>query len=197
MENNLLRGLFGVSSPRPEPQLITPQPTAPTENIYYEIPSGMIEKLVANPYAGDGTLHPNIHLIYVDEVCGLFKLAGIPEEVVKKKIFPLSLKGNALTWYRLLDDIGSWNYNRLKLEFHQKFYPMHLVHRDQNYIYNFWPQEGESIAQAWGRLKSMLYSCPNHELSREIIIQNFYPLLSRNDQIMLDTSCTDFYEEDY
>mgnify|MGYP005836767977 FL=1 len=67
---------------------------------------------------------------------------------------------------------------------------MHLVHRDQNYIYNFWPREGESIALAWGRLKSMLYSCPNHELSREIIIQNFYARLSRNDQSMLDTSCT-------
>ena len=33
-----LRGLFGVSSPRAEPQLVTPQPTAPTENIGYEIP---------------------------------------------------------------------------------------------------------------------------------------------------------------
>ena len=36
----------------------------------------------------------------------------------------------------------------------------------------------------------MLYSCPNHELSREIIIQNFYARLSHDDQSMLDTSCT-------
>src|SRR6266496_4370384 len=135
MENHPLRGLFGVSSPRPEEQRVAPQPTAPTKKIYYEIPSGMIEKLLANPYTGDGTLHPDMHLIYVDEVCGLFKLAGMPDDVVKKKLFPLSLKGEALTWYRLLDDIGSWNYNRFKLEFHQKFYPMHLVHRDRNYIY--------------------------------------------------------------
>src|SRR6266536_585456 len=182
MENNPLRSLFGVSSPRQEPQLATPQSIAPTESIYYEIPSGMIEKLLANPYAGDGTLHPDMHLIYVDEVCGLFRLAGFPEDEVKQKVFPLSLMDNALTWYRLCDDIGSWNYNRLKLEFHQKFYPMHLVHRDWNYKYNFCPREGESISQAWGRLKSMLYSCPNHELSREIIIQNFYARLSRNDQ---------------
>ena len=48
MENNPLRGLFGVSSPRPEAQRVAPQPT---ENIYYEIPLGMIEKLLANPYA--------------------------------------------------------------------------------------------------------------------------------------------------
>ena len=49
MENNHLRGLFGVSSPRPEPQLVAPQPTAPTENIEYEIPLGMVEQLLANP----------------------------------------------------------------------------------------------------------------------------------------------------
>ena len=66
---------------------------------------------------------------------------------------------------------------------------MHLVHRDRNYIYNFWPCEGESTALAWGRLKSMLYSCPNHELSREMIIQNFYARLSDNNRTMLDTSC--------
>ena len=63
MENNPLRGLFGVSSPCPEPQLSTPQPTTTTENIEYEIPSGMIEQLQANPYAGDGTEHPDMHLI--------------------------------------------------------------------------------------------------------------------------------------
>ena len=77
----------------------------------------------------------------------------------------------------------------MELEFHQKNYPMHLVHHDRNYIYNFWPREGESITLAWLRLKSMFYSCPNHELSREIVIQNFYARLSHNDRSMLDTSC--------
>ena len=109
MENNPLRGLFGVSSPRPVEQRVAPQPTKPTENVYFEIPSGMIEKLLASPFTGDGTLHPDEHLIYVDEVCGLFKLAGMPDDVIKKKVFPLSLKGDALTWYRLGEDIGSWN----------------------------------------------------------------------------------------
>ena len=82
MENNPLRGLFAVSSPRPEAQIVA---TQPTENIYYEIPSGMIEKLLANPFAGDGTMHPDLHLIFVDEVCVLFKLAGIPDDVVKRR----------------------------------------------------------------------------------------------------------------
>ena len=112
MESNPLRGLFGVSSVRPVEKKVAPQPIVPTEpteneNVYFEIPSGMLEKLLANPFAGDGTMHPDEHLIYVDEVCGLFKLAGVPGDVIKKKVFPLSLKGDALTWYRLCDDMGS------------------------------------------------------------------------------------------
>ena len=51
----------------------------------------MIEKLLANTFTGDGTLHPDLHLIYVDEVCGLFKLAGIPGDVVKRKVYPVML----------------------------------------------------------------------------------------------------------
>ena len=69
MESNPLRGLFGVSSPRPLEKIVAPQPTKPTENVYFEIPSGMIEKLLVNTYIGDGTLHPDIHLIFLDLDC--------------------------------------------------------------------------------------------------------------------------------
>ena len=91
MENNPLRVLFVVSSPRLEPQLAIPQPTAPTKNIECKIPLGMIELLLANPYAGDGTEHRDMHLIYVEQICGLFKLAGLPRDQVMKNVFPLYL----------------------------------------------------------------------------------------------------------
>ena len=39
----------------------------------------------------------------------------------------------------------------------------------------------------------MLYSCPNHELSKEMIIQKFYARLSPNDRNMLDTSFAGSY----
>ena len=78
MENNPLRGLFRVSSPRPVEERVAPQPSEPTEKIYFEIPLGMIEKLLANPFIGDGTLHPDLHLIYVDEVCDYLSLQVCP-----------------------------------------------------------------------------------------------------------------------
>ena len=50
MKGNPLRGLFGVSSPRPVEQRVAPQPTELIEDeIPFEFPSGMIEKLLANP----------------------------------------------------------------------------------------------------------------------------------------------------
>ena len=36
----------------------------------------------------------------------------------------------------------------------------------------------------------MMCTCPNHELSREITIHNFYARLSHNDQSMVDSSST-------
>ena len=39
----------------------------------------------------------------------------------------------------------------------------------------------------------MLYSFPNHELSREMIIQNFYARFSLDNRNLLDTSCAGSY----
>ena len=57
---------------------------------FFEFTSGVMETLLADPFTGDGTKHPDEHLRYVDDVCGLFNLAGVPGDVVKKKVFPLS-----------------------------------------------------------------------------------------------------------
>ena len=39
----------------------------------------------------------------------------------------------------------------------------------------------------------MLYSCPNHQLSRETIILKIYARLSLSDRSLLDTSCAGSY----
>ena len=51
-------------------------------------PFGYDRKLLANSYVGYGTEHLDMHLIYVDEICGLFKLAGLRGDEAKKKVFP-------------------------------------------------------------------------------------------------------------
>ena len=70
-----------------------------------------------------------------------------------------------------------------------------LVNRNRNYITNFWPREGESTPQAWERLKDLMLKFPNHELSRDIIVHNFYARLSLHDKEMLDYSSTSSLSE--
>ena len=183
MDNSAL-GLLLVGN-RPN-AIVVEKPPPPTEIVPFKIPTGIIDCVLANRYAGDR--HPGEHLLYLSQLCSLFKLAGISMDFVMRKLFSLSLKDKALDWYRLLDDSHLLNWQDLMPLFYAKFYPLHEIHRDRNYIYNFWSRDGESITQSWGRLESLMLKCPNHELPKEIILTNFYARLSRQDKEMPDAS---------
>jgi hypothetical protein len=107
----------------------------------------------------------------------LFKCAGISTGEVKSKLFSLSLKGRDAKWYKTLKDGRPIDWEEIVPLFYSKFYPSSEVHKDMNYIYNFHPHDGESIAQAWGRLKSLMLKYPIHEFPRNIVINNFYARL--------------------
>jgi hypothetical protein len=119
----------------------------------------------------------------------LFKCAGISSSQVKRKLFSLSLKGRAVEWYKLLKNGQSIGWEEIVPLFYSKFYPPSEIHKDQNQIYNFWPHDGESIAQASGRLKSLMLKYPIHELPSNIVINNFYARFSLHNKDLLDASC--------
>src|SRR4051812_33012402 len=174
---------------RPTTVVVTP---TPTEIVPYKIPTSIIDYVLANRYTGEG--HPGEHLLYLSQLCSLFKLAGVTMEFVMKKLFSISLKDKASDWYKLLDNSDLLEWKDLMSLFYAKFYPLREIHQDRNYIYNFWSRDGESIAQAWGRLKSLMLKCPNHELPKEIILTNFYAILSRRDKEMLDASSSGVFQ---
>ena len=47
-----------------------------------KIPMGIVDYVMSNRYAGDETVHPGYHLLFVKEICGLFKIAGVSIEVI-------------------------------------------------------------------------------------------------------------------
>jgi hypothetical protein len=70
----------------------------------FKIPMKIIERVMNNHYSRDGTVPPGDHLLFIHELCELFKCAGISSSQVKRKLFSYSLKGRAAEWYRLLKD---------------------------------------------------------------------------------------------
>jgi hypothetical protein len=138
----------------------------------FKIPIKIVERVMNNCYSGDGTIHPGDHLLFIHELCELFKCAGISSSQVKRKLFSLSLKGRAAEWYKLLKNGRSIGWEEIVPLFYSKFYPPSEIHKD----------DGESTAQAWGRLKSLMLKCLIHELLSNIIINNFYARLSLHDK---------------
>jgi hypothetical protein len=56
-----------------------------TESTSFRIPMGIVEKIMDERYAGDGTVHPSDHLLKLKELCELFKVVGLSRENAMKK----------------------------------------------------------------------------------------------------------------
>ncbi|KAK1641560.1 hypothetical protein QYE76_059365 [Lolium multiflorum] len=114
-----LQFLFGKST-----TTATVVDEAPGEEVVpYKIPMKIIERVMDNRYEGDGTVHPGDHLLFLHELCGLFKCAGISMNEVRKKLFTISLSGKAAHWYKLLKNGDSIDWEDIVPLFYSKFYP--------------------------------------------------------------------------
>jgi hypothetical protein len=56
-----------VDEPQPPPAQLDP----------FQIPMKIIERVMDNCYSGDGTIHSGDHLLFIHELCELFKCVGI------------------------------------------------------------------------------------------------------------------------
>jgi hypothetical protein len=55
----------------------------------FKIPVKIVKRAMNNCYLGDGTAHPGDHLLFIHELCELFKCAGISMNQVNRKLFSL------------------------------------------------------------------------------------------------------------
>ena len=70
----------------------------------FKIPVGHVKRVMKDPFAGDRTKSAREHVERIEDICGLFRLPGISEDLVKRKLLYLSLSGNARIWFRSLDE---------------------------------------------------------------------------------------------
>jgi hypothetical protein len=126
MENSPFGSLFGNATTS---AMVVDEPP-PAQLDPFKIPMKIVERVMNNCYSGDGTVHLGDHLLFIHELCELFKCAGISSCQVKRKLFSLSLKARAAEWYRLLKDGPSIGCEEIVLLFYSKFYPLSEIHKD-------------------------------------------------------------------
>ena len=156
--------------------------------VEYKIPTGIVDRARKLKFAGDRSQTAMGHLYDIEDLCSLFKLTGIHENEVRRKLLYMSLTGNAHEWYRSLDKKYKLDWDILKKAFYLKFYTPKEAYEDRCNIYNFWPHKGESIAQAWERLKGLIHKNPCHGIPESIILINFYVRLPEHHITFLDNS---------
>ena len=140
----------------------------------FRIPVGQVKRVMKDPFTGDGTKSACEHVERIENICGLFRLPGISEDKVKRKLLYLSLSGNARDWYKSLDEEIIIEWSVLRKVFFLKYFTPKEAYDNRCYIFNFWPHLGESITQACGRLKELLRKNPCHDLTRKLILINFH-----------------------
>ncbi|CAN6552452.1 unnamed protein product [Malus baccata var. baccata] len=104
------------------------------------------------------------------------------------KAFPFSLLEKAKDWlYELAPGtVTSWE--SMKRAFLEKFFPTSRVILLRKRISGIQQDEGESFPTYYERFKSLIASCPQHQMKEELLLQYFYEGLLPIERQMLDAS---------
>ncbi|XP_045813162.1 uncharacterized protein LOC123907099 [Trifolium pratense] len=152
----------------------------------FELKSGLIHLLPK--FSGLAGEDPHKHLKEFQVVCSTpLKPEGITEDHIKLRAFPFSLQGAAKDWIYYLEpnSIASWT--ALKKVFLERYFPASRAASIRKEICGI-RQGNESLTEYWERFKHLVSSCPQHQITEQLLIQYFYEGLLPMDRNILDAA---------
>ncbi|KAM1980730.1 hypothetical protein ACFX15_037321 [Malus domestica] len=152
----------------------------------FELKSSLLHHIPK--YHGLSMKDPNKHLKEFEVVCSSMTPINVDGSILKMKAFPFSLMEKAKDWlYELAPGtIISWE--SMKRAFLEKFFPTSRVILLRKRISEIQQDEGESFPTYYERFKSLVASCPQHQMKEELLLQYFYEGLLPIERQMLDAS---------
>ncbi|KAM2821949.1 hypothetical protein COP1_037985 [Malus domestica] len=152
----------------------------------FELKSSLLHHIPK--YHGLSMEDPNKHLKEFEVVCSSMTPINVDESILKMKAFPFSLMEKAKDWlYELAPGmVTSWE--SMKRAFLEKFFPTSRVILLRKRISGIQQEECESFPTYYERFKSLVASCPQHQMKEELLLQYFYEGLLPIERQMLDAS---------
>ncbi|CAJ2657284.1 unnamed protein product [Trifolium pratense] len=155
-------------------------------DIPFELKSGLIHLLPK--FIGLAGEDPHKHLKEFQVVCSTpLRPEGITEDHIKLRAFPFSLQGAAKDWLYYLEPNSITTWNDLKKVFLERYFPASRAASIRKEICGI-RQGNESLAEYWERFKQLVSSCPQHQITEQLLIQYFYEGLLPMDRNILDAS---------
>ncbi|CAN6570887.1 unnamed protein product [Malus baccata var. baccata] len=113
---------------------------------------------------------------------------NVDGSILKMKAFPFSLMDKAKDWLFELAPGTVTSWESMKRAFLEKFFPTSRVILLRKRISGIQQEEGESFPTYYERFKSLVASCPHHQMKEELLLQYFYEGLLPIERQMLDAS---------
>ncbi|CAN6711626.1 unnamed protein product [Malus baccata var. baccata] len=130
----------------------------------------------------------NKHLKEFEVVCSSMTPVNVDGSILKMKAFPFSLLEKAKDWlYELVTGtVTSWE--SMKWAFLEKFFPTSRVILLRKRIMGIQQNQGESFPTYYEHFKTLVASCPQHQMKDELLLQYFYEGLLPIERQMLYAS---------
>lgn len=186
MDNRTLKELAASGLDNATPLCIQYPTAAQGKTEEFELKSSLLHHIPK--YHGLSMEDPNKHLKEFEVVCSSMTPVNVDGSILKMKAFPFSLMDKAKDWlYELAPGtVTSWE--SMKREFLEKFFPTSRIILLHKKISGIQQEEGGSFPTYYERFKSLVASCPQHQMKEELLLQYFYEGLLPLERQMLDAS---------
>ncbi|CAN6566329.1 unnamed protein product [Malus baccata var. baccata] len=186
VDNRTLKELSASGLDNAAPLCIQYPAAAQGKTDEFELKSSLLHHIPK--YHGLSMEDPNKHLKEFEVVCSSMTPVNVDGNILKMKAFPFSLMDKAKDWlYELAPGtVTSWE--SMKRAFLEKFFPTSRIILIRKKISGIQQEEGESFPTYYERFKSLVASCPQHQMKEELLLQYFYEGLLPIERQMLDAS---------
>ncbi|KAM1911995.1 hypothetical protein ACFX14_000100 [Malus domestica] len=186
VDNRTLKELAASGLDNAAPLCIQYPTAAQGKTEEFELKSSLLHHIPK--YHGLSMEDPNKHLKEFEVVCSSMTPVNVDGSILKMKAFPFSLMDKAKDWlYELAPGtVTSWE--SMKRAFLEKFFPTSRIILLRKKISGIQQEEGESFPTYYERFKSLVASCPQHQMKEELLLQYFYEGLLPLERQMLDAS---------
>ncbi|CAN6725339.1 unnamed protein product [Malus baccata var. baccata] len=186
MDNRTLQELSASGLDNAAPLCIQYPTAAQGKTEEFELKSSLLHHIPK--YHGLSIEDLNKHLKEFEVVCSSMTPVNVDGSILKMKAFPFSLMDKAKDWlYELAPGtVTSWE--SMKRAFLEKFFPTSRIILLRKRISGIQQDEGESFPTYYERFKSLVASCPQHQMKEELLLQYFYEGLLPIERQMLDAS---------
>ncbi|KAB2631091.1 hypothetical protein D8674_008610 [Pyrus ussuriensis x Pyrus communis] len=185
-DNRTIKELSASGLANAAPLCIQYPNAAPEKTDEFELKSSLLHHIPK--FHGLSMEDPNKHLKEFEVVCSSMTPVNVDGSILKMKAFPFSLMDKAKDWLYDLAPRTVTSWESMKRAFLEKFFPTSRIILLRKRISGIQQDEGESFPTYYERFKSLVASCPQHQMKEELLLQYFYEGLLPMERQMLDAS---------